>query len=301
MRDIIHVCFRNVPFFINMFVFGMFRSLLTYANFLLQVVCTTCCFSMCLVFLIDFVDGIKESKVTVFKSNKTERTNLPNKWIHRKSDNVLFPVLENIDLSTSRHVAFTDKKPILPPSADIKKSFTVNLNDLDSVTKRKQNKTSKNKKLKKRKNKKKRKQRRHRHRHSKSRFRSKRSHVAGEASSVCTSISKWVTPSGEETLDQWGQTVTILPYIMVGSRQIQQFIYETSCLEDNIPCKGIDKRHYKSECITKKVYAYAYVRSSTGEENWSYIEIDGYCNCKLQRKRHSGPRNILDYLSLDSK
>jgi hypothetical protein len=56
---------------------------------------------MCLVLLIDFVDGIKESKVTVFKSNKTERTNLPNKWIHRKSDNVLFPVLENIDLSTS--------------------------------------------------------------------------------------------------------------------------------------------------------------------------------------------------------
>lgn len=103
---------------------------------------------MCLVFLIDFVDGIKENKVTVFKSNKTERTNLPNKWIHRKSDNVLFPVLENMDLSTSRHVAFTDKKPILPQSADIKKPFTVNLNDLDSVAKRKQNKTSKNKKSK---------------------------------------------------------------------------------------------------------------------------------------------------------
>lgn len=269
----------------------------SFSNVTIYFLQVLCCASICVMLMTDVLNALSMKENINSKSKNTTRNILPEKWIHRTSDNVLFPILDNMELSTSRHVAFTENKPILPPSSDFRNSFTVGLNKINSFSKVQTGKKRRNRKNKKRKNRKNNK-RRNRHRHAKSRLRSKRSHIVGEVSSVCTSISKWVTPSGEETLDQWEQPVTILPYIIVGERRIQQFIYETSCLEDNIPCKGIDKRHYKSECITKKVYAYAYVRNSTGEENWSYIQINGYCNCKLQRKHHSGPRNILDYLSL---
>lgn len=231
------------------------------------------------------------------KSNST-RALLPEKWIRRDFDNVIFPVLDNMQLSTSRHVAFTNTRPVLPPSGDFQNSYLVDLESIQFDSQRRRGRRNRKNKSRKGKKNSKRRRRLHRHRHAKSRLRSKRSHVASEASSVCTTISKWVAPSGEDTsLDQREQEVTVLSHIVVGDRRIQQYLYETSCLEDNIPCMGIDKKNYRSECQTKKVYAYAYVRNSSGEDSWSYVQINGYCDCKLHRKHRSGRRNILDFLS----
>lgn len=264
---------------------------------LLQVLSKSCClYCLCLVFDIEVAESVSV-KDNSMKSNSTVRAILPEKWIRRDADNVIFPVLDNMHLSTSRHVAFTDTKPVLPPSSDFDNTYMVDIETIKSDAKRRPRKKQRGKKFRKARKNNKRRRLMHRHRHAKSRLRSKRSQYSSDVSSVCTTVSSWVAPSGEDTsLDQFEQPVTILPHIVVGERRIPQYIYETSCLEDNIPCKGIDKRHYRSECQTQKVFVYAYLRNSRGEETWGYVQINGYCNCKLHRKQRDGPRNILDYL-----
>ncbi|RXM33526.1 Brain-derived neurotrophic factor [Acipenser ruthenus] len=76
--------------------------------------------------------------------------------------------------------------------------------------------------------------------------------------SVCDSISQWVTAVDKKTaVDMSGQTVTVLEKVPVPNGQLKQYFYETKCnpigyTKDG--CRGIDKRHYNSQCRTTQSY-----------------------------------------------
>ncbi|XP_069137847.1 nerve growth factor-like [Argopecten irradians] len=224
---------------------------------------------------------------------------VPGYWKVRNHDETFFPILgnhtENVALT---HVAFSVGKPTLPPSFQdmTTKSIPVATEHLKISQKRlKKGKSNHNKKD--------RRQRKRRHGHGLSeigRKRRRRSHGGnhvryGSPMSACTSMSDWVQIS--ESVNMWGHRVTVLPYIEVGGRRIDQYIYETVCVDAGSPCLGTDRRHFQSECVTKKIFSYAFIRNEAGEEDWSLIEINGSCNCKIQRKHRTGQRSLLDHLS----
>lgn len=236
-------------------------------------------------------------------SNETE--NLHQDWMYRDTDGVLFPaILNSGSLEMSTRVAFASSLPTLPPTHGNIEKLTLRdiLNGsekfkipLEKKREFKEHKKHRRNKKSRRKSKK-RKQRKHRHGHGKRRRRSHRTVHYESPISSCTDYSDWVQVS--QSLNQWEQPVIVLPYIEIKGRTMQQYFYETNCVREESSCVGIDKRHYKSECVTKKILTYAYVRHpTTGEESWSYIKINGSCNCKLQRKVRHVSRNILDVLS----
>ncbi|XP_066488013.1 neurotrophin-3 isoform X1 [Tiliqua scincoides] len=116
------------------------------------------------------------------------------------------------------------------------------------------------------------------------RFAENKSH-RGEYS-VCDSESRWVTDK-VSAIDIRGHQVTVLGEIRTGSSPIKQYFYETRCKQAKPAksgCRGIDDKHWNSQCKTSQTY----VRALTSENNklvaWRWIRIDTSCVCALSRK-----------------
>ncbi|XP_048886227.1 brain-derived neurotrophic factor isoform X1 [Brienomyrus brachyistius] len=107
--------------------------------------------------------------------------------------------------------------------------------------------------------------------------------------SVCDSISQWVTAVDKKTaIDMSGQTVTVLEKVPVPNGQLKQYFYETKCnpmgyTKDG--CRGIDKRHYNSQCRTTQSFVRALTMDSKKKIGWRFIRIDTSCVCTLTIKR----------------
>ncbi|XP_056881816.1 brain-derived neurotrophic factor isoform X2 [Takifugu flavidus] len=107
--------------------------------------------------------------------------------------------------------------------------------------------------------------------------------------SVCDSISQWVTAVDKKTaIDMSGQTVTVMEKVPVNNGQLKQYFYETKCnpmgyTKDG--CRGIDKRHYNSQCRTTQSYVRALTMDSKKKIGWRFIRIDTSCVCTLTIKR----------------
>ncbi|KAL2077050.1 hypothetical protein ACEWY4_026554 [Coilia grayii] len=107
--------------------------------------------------------------------------------------------------------------------------------------------------------------------------------------SVCDSISQWVTAVDKKTaIDMSGQTVSVMEKVPVPSGQLKQYFYETKCNPQGYTkdgCRGIDKRHYNSQCRTTQSYVRALTRDSKNKMGWRFIRIDTSCVCTLTIKR----------------
>ncbi|XP_023680239.1 neurotrophic factor BDNF precursor form-like isoform X2 [Paramormyrops kingsleyae] len=107
--------------------------------------------------------------------------------------------------------------------------------------------------------------------------------------SVCDSTSQWVTAVDKKTaIDMSGQTVTVLEKVPVPKGQLKQYFYETKCnpmgyTKDG--CRGIDKRHYNSQCRTTQSFVRALTMDSKKKIGWRFIRIDTSCVCTLTIKR----------------
>lgn len=104
--------------------------------------------------------------------------------------------------------------------------------------------------------------------------------------SVCDSESRWVTDKSS-AVDIRGSEVTVLGEIRMGPSPIKQYFYETRCKQTKPAksgCRGIDDKHWNSQCKTSQTY----VRALTSENNklvaWRWIRIDTSCVCALSRK-----------------
>lgn len=104
--------------------------------------------------------------------------------------------------------------------------------------------------------------------------------------SVCDGESRWVTGK-TQAVDIRGMQVTVLNKIKTSSTQdINQYFYETSCRVAKPVkggCRGIDDKHWNSQCKTSQTYVRALTqyRTSVG---WRWIRIDTSCVCALSRK-----------------
>ncbi|XP_077941257.1 neurotrophic factor BDNF precursor form isoform X2 [Gasterosteus aculeatus] len=107
--------------------------------------------------------------------------------------------------------------------------------------------------------------------------------------SVCDSISQWVTAVDKKTaIDMSGQTVTVMEKVPVPNGQLKQYFYETKCNPMGYTkegCRGIDKRHYNSQCRTTQSYVRALTMDSKKKIGWRFIRIDTSCVCTLTIKR----------------
>ncbi|XP_062919218.1 brain-derived neurotrophic factor isoform X2 [Mobula hypostoma] len=107
--------------------------------------------------------------------------------------------------------------------------------------------------------------------------------------SVCDSISQWVTADKKKTaVDMSGQTVSVLEKILVQNGQLKQYFYETKCNPKgftNEGCRGIDKKHWNSQCRTSQSYVRALTMDSRKKIGWRFIRIDTSCVCTLTFKR----------------
>ncbi|KAI4801261.1 hypothetical protein KUCAC02_000004 [Chaenocephalus aceratus] len=106
--------------------------------------------------------------------------------------------------------------------------------------------------------------------------------------SVCDSISQWVTAVDKKTaIDMSGQTVTVMEKVPVPNGQLKQYFYETKCNPMGYTkegCRGIDKRHYNSQCRTTQSYVRALTMDSKKKIGWRFIRIDTSCVCTLTIK-----------------
>uniref|UniRef100_A0A8C2QUZ4 Brain-derived neurotrophic factor n=1 Tax=Capra hircus TaxID=9925 RepID=A0A8C2QUZ4_CAPHI len=107
--------------------------------------------------------------------------------------------------------------------------------------------------------------------------------------SVCDSISEWVTAADKKTaVDMSGGTVTVLEKVPVSKGQLKQYFYETKCNPMGYTkegCRGIDKRHWNSQCRTTQSYVRALTMDSKKRIGWRFIRIDTSCVCTLTIKR----------------
>ncbi|XP_070543273.1 neurotrophin-3-like isoform X2 [Ptychodera flava] len=104
---------------------------------------------------------------------------------------------------------------------------------------------------------------------------------------VCDSKSRWVTK--EWAIDVYNHNVTILSHVVTNDNQtVRQYFWETTCKDtgETAPpnsCRGIDKRHYTSQCKEKKALVHARIRED-GRDTWAWLPIKSSCVCALRRK-----------------
>ncbi|XP_051898873.1 neurotrophin-4-like [Pristis pectinata] len=102
--------------------------------------------------------------------------------------------------------------------------------------------------------------------------------------SVCDSSSEWVTDR-RVAVDVLGKTVTILTDVPTSTGPLKQYFYETKCNERSSTaqggCRGVDKRHWISECKTKQSYVRALTMDAQKRMGWRWIRIDTSCVCTL--------------------
>nr|XP_046191196.1 neurotrophin-3-like isoform X2 [Oncorhynchus gorbuscha] len=106
--------------------------------------------------------------------------------------------------------------------------------------------------------------------------------------SVCDSQSQWVTDK-TNAVDIRGRQVTVLDQIKMGTAEsnfVKQYFYETKCRTAKpfkSGCRGIDDKHWNSQCKTSQTYVRALTQDRTSV-GWRWIRIDTSCVCALSRK-----------------
>nr|XP_033806612.1 neurotrophin-3 isoform X1 [Geotrypetes seraphini] len=104
--------------------------------------------------------------------------------------------------------------------------------------------------------------------------------------SVCDSESLWVTDKSN-AIDIRGHQVTVLGEIKTGNSPVKQYFYETRCKEARPlknGCRGIDDKHWNSQCKTSQTYVRALTSENSKLVGWRWIRIDTSCVCALSRK-----------------
>ncbi|XP_023673534.1 neurotrophin-3-like isoform X2 [Paramormyrops kingsleyae] len=103
--------------------------------------------------------------------------------------------------------------------------------------------------------------------------------------SVCDSQSQWVT-NKSSAVDIHGRQVTVLSAVRSGNTDVRQYFYETRCHKARPTqggCRGIDDRHWNSQCKTTQTFVRALTSDQTSV-GWRWIRIDTSCVCALSRK-----------------
>ncbi|KAI7792123.1 neurotrophin-3 [Triplophysa rosa] len=103
--------------------------------------------------------------------------------------------------------------------------------------------------------------------------------------SVCDSQSQWVTDR-TTAMDIHGNPLTLTSTINQGGTPVKQYFFETTCRSTKPykgGCRGIDDKHWNSECKTTQSYVRALTQSKSGM-GWRWIRIDTSCVCALSRK-----------------
>lgn len=101
--------------------------------------------------------------------------------------------------------------------------------------------------------------------------------------SVCDSVNVWVTDK-RSAVDIRGKTVTVLSEVQTLTGPLKQYFFETKC---NLAggtmggCRGVDRRHWISECKAKQSYVRALTMDSDKIVAWRWIRIDTSCVCTL--------------------
>uniref|UniRef100_A0A8C6TPR7 Neurotrophin-4 n=1 Tax=Neogobius melanostomus TaxID=47308 RepID=A0A8C6TPR7_9GOBI len=114
--------------------------------------------------------------------------------------------------------------------------------------------------------------------------------------SVCESQNYWSHKT--TAVDQKGNTVSVLQEIQTQRGPIQQYFYETRCVQrtpgwsgeetgvQGASCLGVDRKQWNSKCIAKQSFVRALTKygSSVG---WRWIRIDSSCVCVLMSRTNS--------------
>ncbi|XP_053546764.1 neurotrophin-4 [Bombina bombina] len=101
--------------------------------------------------------------------------------------------------------------------------------------------------------------------------------------SVCDSVNNWVTDK-RTAIDIKGKTVTVLSEVQTLTGPLKQYFFETKCNPSGGTtngCRGVDKRHWTSECKPKQSFVRALTMDSDKLVGWRWIRIDTACVCTL--------------------
>ncbi|XP_035924196.1 neurotrophin-4 [Halichoerus grypus] len=109
---------------------------------------------------------------------------------------------------------------------------------------------------------------------------------------VCDAVSGWVTDR-RTAVDLRGREVEVLGEVpAAGGSPLRQYFFETRCKADSATeesgpggggggCRGVDRRHWVSECKAKQSYVRALTADAQGRVGWRWIRIDTACVCTL--------------------
>ncbi|XP_034992115.1 neurotrophin-4 [Zootoca vivipara] len=101
--------------------------------------------------------------------------------------------------------------------------------------------------------------------------------------SVCDSVNVWVT-NKRTAVDIRAKTVTVLSEVQTLTGPLKQYFFETKCNPAGgtaSGCRGVDRRHWISECKAKQSYVRALTMDSDKIVTWRWIRIDTACVCTL--------------------
>ncbi|CAH2318864.1 neurotrophin-4 [Pelobates cultripes] len=101
--------------------------------------------------------------------------------------------------------------------------------------------------------------------------------------SVCDSMNLWVTDK-RSAVDDRGKTVTVMSEVQTLTGPLKQYFFETKCNPaggTTNGCRGVDKRHWISECKAKQSYVRALTMDTNKQVGWRWIRIDTACVCAL--------------------
>nr|XP_033816561.1 neurotrophin-4 [Geotrypetes seraphini]XP_033816562.1 neurotrophin-4 [Geotrypetes seraphini] len=101
--------------------------------------------------------------------------------------------------------------------------------------------------------------------------------------SVCDSMNIWVTDK-RNAVDIHGKMVTVLSEVPTLRGPLKQYFFETKCNPSggtSSGCRGVDRRHWTSECKAKQSYVRALTMDSDKLVGWRWIRIDTACVCTL--------------------
>ncbi|XP_059584179.1 neurotrophin-4 [Alligator mississippiensis] len=100
---------------------------------------------------------------------------------------------------------------------------------------------------------------------------------------VCDSVNVWVTDK-RAAVDIRGKAVTVLSEVQTLTGPLKQYFFETKCNPAGGTgggCRGVDRRHWLSECKAKQSYVRALTVDSEKLVGWRWIRIDTACVCTL--------------------
>uniref|UniRef100_F6TVT6 Neurotrophin-4 n=1 Tax=Monodelphis domestica TaxID=13616 RepID=F6TVT6_MONDO len=115
---------------------------------------------------------------------------------------------------------------------------------------------------------------------------------------VCDAVSSWVTDR-RTAVDLRGREVEVLGEVpAAGGGPLRQYFFETRCKaaagsegpEGGPGCRGVDRRHWVSECKAKQSYVRALTADGQGRVGWRWIRIDTACVCTLLSRAAAGGR-----------